>query len=60
VDAAEVVRVGLERGMLPGVDLGRFDPDGKRQLLVAVTEQRSVAEIERWAEVLRVAAGGAR
>jgi hypothetical protein len=34
------------------VDLGRFRPAWRRQLLVAVTEQRSAAEIERWAEVL--------
>ena len=52
VDAAEVVREGLARGIVPGVDLGRFRPAWRRQLLVAVTEQRSAAEIERWAEVL--------
>ncbi len=59
VEAAAVARAGLERGILPGVDLGRFRPDWKRRLLVAVTEQRSAFEIERWAEVLR-AAGGKR
>ena len=57
VDAAAVVRAGLERGILPGVDLGRFRPEWKRRLLVAVTEQRSAAEIERWAETLRTAGG---
>jgi glycine dehydrogenase subunit 1 len=59
VDAAAIARAGLERGILPGVDLGRFRPEWKRRLLVAVTEQRSAAEIERWAETLK-AAGGAR
>ena len=59
VDAAVVARAGLEHGILPGVDLGRFRPEWKRRLLVAVTEQRSAAEIERWADVLR-AAGGKR
>ena len=59
VDAAVVARAGMERGILPGVDLGRFRPEWKRRLLVAVTEQRSAAEIERWAETLR-AAGGKR
>jgi glycine dehydrogenase subunit 1 len=58
VDAATIARAGAERGILPGVDLGRFRPEWKRRLLVAVTEQRSAAEIERWAEVLRIA--GAR
>ena len=55
VDAAVIARAGLERGILPGIDLGRFKPEWKRRLLVAVTEQRSAAEIERWAETLRAA-----
>ena len=59
VDAATVARAGIERGILPGVDLGRFRPEWKRRLLVAVTEQRSAAEIDAWAGVLR-AAGGKR
>ena len=57
VDAAEVVRAGRARGILPGVDLGRFRPGWRRQLLVAVTEQRNASEIERWAEVLAAAGG---
>ena len=57
VDAAHVVSAGLEHGVLPGVDLGQFRPEWKRWLLVAVTEQRSAGEIERWAEVLRGAGG---
>jgi glycine cleavage system P protein (glycine dehydrogenase) subunit 1 len=56
VDAADVVRAGSARGILPGVDMGQFGPAWRRHLLVAVTEQRSAAEIERWTEVL-VAAG---
>jgi glycine dehydrogenase subunit 1 len=59
VDAARVVHLGRERDILPGVDLGRFRPEWRRWLLVAVTEQRSGEDIERWAELLR-AAGGAR
>jgi glycine dehydrogenase subunit 1 len=59
VDAAVVVRAGRERGVLPGVDLGRFMPEWRRWLLVAVTEQRSSEEIERWVETLK-AAGGQR
>ena len=58
VDAAQIARLGRARGILPGVDLGRFRPAWRRQLLVAVTEQRSAAEIDRWAEVLKAAGGG--
>ena len=57
VDAREVVRVGRGLGVLPGVDLGAFRPEWRRWLLVAVTEQRSREEIERWVEVLKTAAG---
>jgi glycine dehydrogenase subunit 1 len=57
VDAAEVVRAGRPRGILAGVDLGQFRREWRRWLLVAVTEQRSAAEIERWAEVLSSAGG---
>jgi glycine dehydrogenase subunit 1 len=56
VDAAEVVRAGVAQGILPGVNLGQFRPEWRRWLLVAVTEQRSAEEIERWAGVLRAAA----
>jgi hypothetical protein len=43
--------------VLPGIDLGRFDARWKCWLLVAVTEQRSAEEIERWLGVLRRAGG---
>ncbi len=64
VDAAQVVRAGIGHGVLAGVDLGQFRPEWRRWLLVAVTEQRSAEEIERWAAALRSAptsanAGGA-
>ena len=55
VPAADVVKLGLERGILAGVDLGMFRPEWSRWLLVAVTEQRSAEEIERWAAVLEEA-----
>jgi len=58
VDASEVVRTGRARGILPGVDLGRIRPAWRRRLLVAVTEQRSAAEIDRWAEALKAAGAG--
>jgi glycine dehydrogenase subunit 1 len=52
VEAAVVVREGRSSGILPGVDLGQFRPEWKRWLLVAVTEKRNAAEIERWASIL--------
>ncbi len=58
VEAAAVVRAGRVRGILPGVDLGQFSPAWRRWLLVAVTEQRSAGEIDRWADVLRSAWAG--
>jgi glycine dehydrogenase subunit 1 len=53
IEAAAVVRAARPAGILPGIDLGQFRPEWKRWLLVAVTEQRSAAEIDRWAECLR-------
>src|SRR5439155_17548130 len=53
VEAARVVETGLEDGILPGVDLGALDPAWRHWLLVAVTEQRSAEQIDRWAAVLR-------
>jgi glycine dehydrogenase subunit 1 len=60
LDAAEVIRIARAAGIDPGVDLGHFREAWRRQLLVAVTEQRSVEEIERWAAALRQATEGAR
>ncbi len=59
IGAREVIETGLEHGVRPGVNLGRFRPEWKNLLLVAVTEQRSRDQIERWAEALKQA-GGAR
>jgi glycine cleavage system P protein (glycine dehydrogenase) subunit 1 len=52
VDAARVIEAGLARGILAGVDLGRFRPEWRRRLLVAVTEQRSRDDIDRWLAAL--------
>ncbi len=59
VDAARVVELGREQGILPGVDLGQFRPEWRRRLLVAVTEQRDADEIARWAAVLERAGAAA-
>ncbi|HUK65135.1 MAG TPA: aminomethyl-transferring glycine dehydrogenase subunit GcvPA [Dongiaceae bacterium] len=57
IEAWSVAREALADGILAGVYLGRFRPEWKRRLLVAVTEQRSAEEIDRWAAALRRAGG---
>jgi glycine dehydrogenase subunit 1 len=59
IEARTVVEAGLEFGVRPGINLGRFRREWKDLLLVAVTELRDRDEIERWAGALRKA-GGAR
>ena len=50
--AKDVVRAARERGVHPGYALGRDYEGLDDALLVAVTEKRSPAEIDRLAEVL--------
>ncbi len=52
VPAAQVVTAGLKHGILAGVDLGRFNPDWQDRLLVAVTEKRTRAEMDRYVSFL--------
>jgi glycine dehydrogenase subunit 1 len=59
VPAEEAVRKGRSRGVLLGVDGGRFDPAWRDLLLVAATEKRTKAEIDRWADALAFAVGKA-
>jgi glycine dehydrogenase subunit 1 len=59
IEARKVIEGGLEFGVRPGINLGRFRPEWKNLLLVAVTELRSAEEIGHWAQALRKA-GGAR
>jgi glycine dehydrogenase subunit 1 len=59
VEARRVIEAGLEFGVSPGINLGRFRPEWQDLLLVAVTELRDADEIDRWALTLRKA-GGAR
>ena len=56
-DAREVVRAARERGVHPGYALGRDYPGMDDCLLVAVTEKRSTADVDRLVEVLREVAG---
>ncbi|MBO2519021.1 aminomethyl-transferring glycine dehydrogenase subunit GcvPA [Limnochorda sp.] len=50
--AHAVVRALLDDGFLAGLPLGRFAPQWERLLLVAVTETRTLAEIEQLAHAL--------
>ncbi len=58
VDAEEFVRSALEQGILAGVPLGRFYPDLGDCLLVALTEKRTVEEIDALVSLVERAAGG--
>src|SRR6476620_10500087 len=52
VDAREVVRRAREHGVHPGYPLGRDYPGLDDVLLVALTEKRTPADVDRLAEVL--------
>ncbi len=51
-DAVDVRNAARAQGVDSGLDLGRFYPDMKDYLLVAVTEMRSKEDIDRLVEVL--------
>ena len=51
-NAREVVTAARERGVHPGYPLGRDYEGMDDVLLVAVTERRTVAEIDRLVDVL--------
>lgn len=48
----EVLSKGLDAGFLAGVPLGQWYPELKDCLLVAVTEKRTVGEIDRFVEAI--------
>lgn len=48
----DVNRKLLEKGFIGGCDLGRFNPERKGQMLVAVTEMRTKEDIDQFAEAL--------
>ena len=52
VDAGAMVGRLIQKGFAGGFPLGRYYPDQKRNLLVAVTEKRTKEEIGRFAEAL--------
>jgi glycine dehydrogenase subunit 1 len=51
-DVAAVIARCTEQGVNPGYALGRDYPEHERGLLVAITEQRSRADIDRLVDVL--------
>lgn len=55
---AERIAAGVEQGVLVGVDLGRWWPEREDCLLVAVTEKRTRADIERLVNCLALKAVG--
>lgn len=55
VPAAEVISRAGESGVTPGFDLGRYDPSCSHELLIAVTEKRSRAQIDRLVEAVKEA-----
>lgn len=51
--AAQVIARGVENDILAGIDLGRFNPEWQHRLLVAVTERRTRAELDRYYDFLK-------
>ena len=51
-DASEVVRRLLEGNIIAGVDLGRFQDDWRKDLLLAVTELHTRADLDRLLKAL--------
>lgn len=54
-DASEVRDALIEKGILAGLPLGSYYPSLKNHLLIAVTEIRTKAEIDRFAAELKAA-----
>jgi glycine dehydrogenase subunit 1 len=52
MDAGELAGILVERGIAPGLPLGRYYDDMQNYLLVAVTERRTKHEIGLYAETL--------
>jgi len=59
IDAGDLAGMMVERGIAPGLPLGRFHPGMENYLLVAVTEKRTKYEIGTFAETLEQILAGA-
>ena len=53
VPPKRIIEEGLKHGLLAGIDLGRFGEKWTDQMLVAVTEKRTRAELDRLVEFLK-------
>ncbi|MEO0005547.1 MAG: aminomethyl-transferring glycine dehydrogenase subunit GcvPA [candidate division WOR-3 bacterium] len=53
VPAREIINAGVKHNILAGVDLGRFNPNWQKLLLIAVTEKRTKAELDRFVQFLQ-------
>jgi len=51
-DASKVTEALLGEGIIPGFDLGRVDPARKGELLIAVTERHTRADLDRLVSAL--------
>jgi glycine dehydrogenase subunit 1 len=52
VPAQKIIDAGREKGILPGLDAAKLGVGNNKQLLIAVTEKRSAAEIEALVKLL--------
>ncbi|MEO0025500.1 MAG: aminomethyl-transferring glycine dehydrogenase subunit GcvPA [candidate division WOR-3 bacterium] len=53
VPADEIIAAGVQKGILPGVDLGQFNPQWQNRLLVAVTEKRTRQELDQYLSFIK-------
>jgi len=51
--ASEAIAAAIEHGILPGIDAGRWYPELSNCLIVAATEKRTTAEVNKLADVVR-------
>ncbi|MEA2077644.1 MAG: aminomethyl-transferring glycine dehydrogenase subunit GcvPA [Candidatus Marinimicrobia bacterium] len=52
IPAKEIIQKAVDQAIYAGIDLGTYFPDRKNQLLIAVTEKRTKAEMDRFVEFL--------
>lgn len=52
VPAEKIVTAGLEKGFFAGINLGKFSADWEDHLLIAVTEKRSLQEMDDFIKFL--------
>jgi glycine dehydrogenase subunit 1 len=53
VPAKTIIEKALDKAIFAGIDLGTYFPDRKNQLLIAVTEKRTKAELDAFLQFLK-------